>query len=366
MARTLTTLALVLAALGSTSARGQTPPAPKPDKKGNASLIYWQAFAVLPQLNPDRSKILDDWETVELAGPALPLLEDAKKSLALLHRGAHLANCDWGLSKDDGPDLLLPHLSKARELAKYALLRARSLLATGKQTAAVDDLVDVLALAHHIGVDSVLIGLVVQDAIETQGLEALARILPDLNAGACRHLANRLRSLPREGTFQDALRAEKDIILAGSIQQLQQAQVVPNKGLEAVLRAAGGPKGPVTLMEEVGAYYDEVAKLPPLPRDEFRKRLAELNKKLESNPFGKLLLPALQKVLAAEDRTQAKRALFQAALAVVQGGPEALKTIRDPFGDGPFEYRALKHGFELKSQLAHGPVATLVVGRGPR
>ena len=58
-------------------------------------------------------------------------------------------------------------------------------------------------------------------------------------------------------------------------------------------------------------------------------------------------------------------ALFQAALAVVRGGPDKLKEIKDPFGDGPFEYRALDKGFELKSKLlASGKPVTLVVGRG--
>jgi len=57
-------------------------------------------------------------------------------------------------------------------------------------------------------------------------------------------------------------------------------------------------------------------------------------------------------------------ALFKVALAVVQGGPEKLNGIQDPFGDGPFEYRPLDNGFELKSKLVikDHPV-TLTVGR---
>jgi hypothetical protein len=59
--------------------------------------------------------------------------------------------------------------------------------------------------------------------------------------------------------------------------------------------------------------------------------------------------------------------LFQAALAVVQGGPDKLKDIKDPFGDGPFEYRTLDKGFELKSKLLYQdkPV-TLTVGQGKK
>ena len=57
-------------------------------------------------------------------------------------------------------------------------------------------------------------------------------------------------------------------------------------------------------------------------------------------------------------------ALFKAALAVVKGGPDQLEAIKDPFGDGPFEYRNLEKGFELKSKLLFkGQPVALMVGR---
>ena len=60
---------------------------------------------------------------------------------------------------------------------------------------------------------------------------------------------------------------------------------------------------------------------------------------------------------------------LQAAIAVVTDGREALKKHKDPFGDGPFEYKALQDGgFELKSKVKipeKGPV-TLTVGRTPK
>ena len=57
--------------------------------------------------------------------------------------------------------------------------------------------------------------------------------------------------------------------------------------------------------------------------------------------------------------------MLEAAMAVVQGGPDKLKDIKDPFGDGPFEYRALDEGFELKSKLTfNAQPVSLTVGRG--
>jgi hypothetical protein len=70
---------------------------------------------------------------------------------------------------------------------------------------------------------------------------------------------------------------------------------------------------------------------------------------------------------ALKRRNETQKALFRAALTVVQGGPDKLKDIKDPFGDGPFQYRALDQGFELKSRLLFkGQPVLLTVGNGKR
>jgi hypothetical protein len=65
------------------------------------------------------------------------------------------------------------------------------------------------------------------------------------------------------------------------------------------------------------------------------------------------------------DQARARRAMFQAAVAIVhRGGPARPKEFEDPFGAGPFKYRALPKGFELLSKLTehqHKHV-TLTVG----
>ena len=60
-------------------------------------------------------------------------------------------------------------------------------------------------------------------------------------------------------------------------------------------------------------------------------------------------------------------ALLKAAIAVVQDGPNKLKDMKDPFGNGRFEYRPLEKGFELKSKLLFsGQPVTLTVGQGKK
>jgi hypothetical protein len=64
------------------------------------------------------------------------------------------------------------------------------------------------------------------------------------------------------------------------------------------------------------------------------------------------------------NRNQVRMAMLLAGIAVAEGGPEKLEDIKDPFGTGPFEYRALEHGFELKSKLiVEDQPVTLRIGR---
>lgn len=114
--------------------------------------------------------------------------------------------------------------------------------------------------------------------------------------------------------------------------------------------------------------YDQLAKMTALPWKEFDAQYPDFVKKAKAaNPLAGYLLPAMDKVVAAERRHQTQIALFKAALAVVQDGPDKLKEIKDPFGDGPFEYRTLEKGFALKSKLLFkGQPVMLTVGKGKK
>jgi hypothetical protein len=103
-----------------------------------------------------------------------------------------------------------------------------------------------------------------------------------------------------------------------------------------------------------------MAALPPEAFDARYPAFVERAK--AANPLASLNLPNKDTFIPAQRRAQARMALFRAALAVVQGGPGRLEDVKDPFGDGPFEYRALDRGFELKSKLLYqGKPVTLTV-----
>ena len=122
------------------------------------------------------------------------------------------------------------------------------------------------------------------------------------------------------------------------------------------------------LLEDVARVYDDLARVIALPRGEFAEQYPEFKRKTAAaNRLAAVLLPAVDKVRGVEDRNQARLALLMAAMAVADGGPDVLQDIRDPFGDGPFEYRAVDGGFELKSKLLHeGEPVTLIAGQRPR
>ena len=67
---------------------------------------------------------------------------------------------------------------------------------------------------------------------------------------------------------------------------------------------------------------------------------------------------------AKEQRHEARLAMLLAGIAVAESGPEKLKNLKDPFGNGPFEYHQTGNGFELQSQLKfEGQKVILKFGR---
>lgn len=234
-----------------------------------------------------QEKLLHEWNKVPLDATALKLIDSSRSSRMYLHRGARLQRCDWSLDYQDGIGLLLPHLAKARDLARLVALHARQEFAQGHWQAGVEDTTAILGLARHVGADPIMICLLVSYAIESIAIEATAPYLPELKALAPRLLAD-FEALPAAATFPQTVLNEKKHMAGWLIEKLKEE----------------------------------------------------------------------------EQRNQAQIALFKAALAVVRGGPGKLKDLKDPFDDGPFEYRAVGNGFELKSKLIFkGEPVTLVVGQ---
>ena len=303
-----------------------------------------------------------------------------------MHRGAALPRCDWSLDYEDGIFLRLPYLVKARTLARLAALHARQEFAQGHLEAGWQDVTDLLKLARQVESVPVQIVQLVGYVIETAAIEAAAPYLPELKSvrpeasAALDALPPRptlrqmvlmerqlgpmwlIRELKeaerrKEGSWQEVWKRVFDVIIATS-----EGQDIPNRDL---IQSVKTFEQAIRTLEGLLALYDELARMTDLPAKEFDVRYeAFIEKARAANLLAALGLSNMGKFVAAERRAQTRMALFRAALAVVQGGPDRLKDIKDPFGDGPFEYRASGEGFELKSKRLHqGKPVTLTVGQ---
>ena len=362
-------------------------PSAGPDLGANAALKYWQALQLLPPLDKNQEKILENWSKVPLDAASRELVGKGQMSLEYLRRGARLPRCDWGLEYGDGVRLVLPHMTMATTLSRLAALSARHEFAQGRWKAGADDVAALLGLARHVETDRLFIPYLVGCRIESIAIETAAPYLPQLKETLPSALSAVLDASPPGPTLAEIVLMEKQVAPSWLARELRAAEAHEKGSWHAVWKGvfeAPNEKGPdadeaslktiktfeqaIAALDDLVPWYDLLAQMTTLPRAEFDAQYLDFAKKSRvANPLAGILMPGMDRLVEVQRRTDARRALFNAALAVVQRGPDALKTIQDPFGDAPFEYRALDQGFELKSKLIfRGQPVTLTVGQGTK
>jgi hypothetical protein len=339
----------------------------------------------MPVLDSEEEKLLHEANKSALESDVAKLLKKSEMSLQYLRRGARIEHCDWSLDYDQGIFLPLPYAPKSRTLSRLAALDARHEFKQGHWKAAWEDVIAQLKLARHVETDPIAILQLLGCAIETTAIETAAPYLPELKPVLPEPALGSLEALPGRPTMGQMLLKEKEvgpIWLIHAIKEAEQAK--PGSWQEVWKRALGpaieGPKGEfealvqsaktydeaIKKLEDILPLYDELANLVALPWNEFEAKHAEFDKRSKAaNILAGFFVPAIDRLVATERRTEAQMALFKAALGVIAGGLDKLKDFKDPFGDGPFQYRALEKGFELKSKLLFkGQPVSLTVGGG--
>ena len=341
----------------------------------NAALAYWQAFAMLPPTDKDQDKVLSSALTAPLDKHASALIKQSQGSMKALRRATAMSHCDWGLDFSAGPHVVMPHLSKARQMARFAALHARKQFADGNADTALDVVGDIFVMSRHAGGDDVLISVLVQYAVESVGFGLVAPNLPNLDRDQIDSLSRQLDALPDGGSLLGALKLEQKIYVGWARQVIQNAE----SAAEAIrqLRTLteenheSDPDLPDITREQISVWldgttkdYEEIFELYDLPPEAFEARWAKLLKRIEaSNPFSNTVLPGLKGVRNARDKNAANWALFRAAIGVARDGVDSLASVKDPFGDGPFKYTKLAGGFRLTSQYRfRGEPVELTVG----
>lgn len=363
-------------------------PQSDPHTSGNAALQYWQAFALMPTLDKDQEKLLENWSTVSLDDEQVQKLLNgphdvphgyqttAQTSLMFLHRGAEVANCDWGLKYDDGMGMLMPHMSRSRDLARLAALRGRHAFERGNWKVGRNDARAIVTLGRHVGREPVLIARLVGYLIEDAAIDLVAPYVLKHKAPYPQALAM-FETLPPAATLPQTILVEKKYMCQWAIDKIKEEEKrKKGAGLELWKKFLEGAPDAEELLkiddveevleriEQTLPVYDELAGIAALPKEEFEARYPKFKERAKGdNPVVGVLLPAIDKVLEKEHRHKARFALLFAAIAVAQDGPEKLKEIKDPYGNGPFEYKELERGFELKSKLLfEGQPVTLTAG----
>jgi hypothetical protein len=349
-------------------------PDERSDLATNAALQYWQAFSQMPTPSEAQKKLVEDLTSDPRDPEAEKLLAASQTSLMYLHRGAALARCDWGLEYNDGISMLMPHLAKARDLARLAALDARRAFQRGNWKAARRDATSIMVLARHIGRDPVMINLLVRVGLEGLVVDVVAPYVPDLKASYA-DATTMFAAMPPAPTLEQSILFEKKWFAGWIVPKLQQEEQrrkgagmeLWKKFLDAdapdAVKNVARIEDVYQLIEEGIPVYDDLARLTALPNDQFDAQYPAFKQKIKAEkPVAALLLPSIEMLRSKVQRNDARMGMVLAAIAVVESGPEKLKEIKSPLG--PYEYRALDKGFELRSKLIYeGQPVTLTVGQ---
>lgn len=379
----------------------ESPKAKRTVRSPNAAVIYWQAFAAIPTLKDDDRKTLDA-ATASTSAPWSaeigPILARHRVALRELHRAAAVAPCDWQLDLDAGPNLLLPHLQKARELSRIALLHARVQFMAGDTDAAIDEVLAVKKMARDCGASPILIALLVEMAIEKSSTEVLAAHLPQFNDVQLGRIESALAKLSPPVPLTEIVQAEEELFgnwLARTLDAEAAKLADPQAGghlLQVLAKATGVEVLPATAtdgdsktkaeliaslsvadvrrcVEKLRSDYQELAVIAALPLDQRNSRAKAFEASLEQAAklrnrddveryFSTVFLPKIQNVLSREEQYLVRIQLLSQAVQVQRTGPSAVQ----PILGRKVVHERKSAGFELRCPTSAGN-ETVVVGK---
>lgn len=359
----------------------------------NPALIYYRAFLLAPEPMSG-----GDWDyffskngrTHNLPERFGKIVAGYDNEFKLVREAAkQKVPCDWGIDFSAGPNTMLPQLGRAKAVAQAAQVRAVWDLQHHRQTDACDDLLSALVLARNVSRDSALIGVLVQFANEAIIYSTIAQNFGQFPLQTLRQLADGINAAPAPGTVVDCIPTQKRCTFDWELNRLLELQkAYPDDDAKVMARfhvtvanaygntnfwarivaaSRGTSEGVIKLLREGKLILPRVAKLLALPRPEYEIQAKQFFADCHNsqNPFISESVPGWE-TRPREFRAQAQRAMVQAAVEYKLHGEAGLKTVKDPFGDGPFAFRrfvfkGVDRGFELKSAYAGANAPFLLI-----
>jgi len=380
----------------------------------NAAVVYWQAFATMPDLTHEEESILGEAEysaDTPLTSELEPIVARHEHALHELHRATRLHACDWQLDNDAGPNVLLPHLKYTQDLSRAALLRARLRFKAGETDAAIDDVLTVFKLARDCGSSPIEICTAMDASIEETANAVLAAHLPILTREQFDRIEKTLQHLPARADIVSVIRGEEMLGYGWLKREIDanaarlEDPVFREQFLRKILADFGlfEPDGPAedgddleakrayelycsmsaadlkVTLERLHAHYQTLARIAELPLADRPARIDQMDpppyiKKgfqivsfepkttAEAPTFlAYRISPKAEIEFFSEERYQIQSHLLKQAIRVQRDGPQALEQIPGRF----VEYKQTPTGFELRCTTGtpeKQPI-TLSVGR---
>jgi hypothetical protein len=323
-----------------------------------------------------------------------PILARFSTALAEMYRAGTVKPCDWNLDINAGPGLLLPHLQKARDLARAATLRAGSRFEAGQVDEAIDDVFATLTMGRAGDANPTLISLLVDYAIERLATDVLAQNLNKLDPEQLDRVADMLASLPAAATIDECMRWEERIFVDWFDRKVKAAiaesgdkqggyklleKIVVDLGMEFPPKTGDGDvKGqddsrwlrditPQEILGSIGQLQADYRKIRELMKDEqgrteaIAKFEAELKLRSEKGSdierrqyyFSGLALPSLTSVCKRIDERDERLRLLGLAIEYRRGGDKALE------GADGIDFEKFEAGFQIRSRRVDGAQVTV-------
>lgn len=348
----------------------------------NPALLYWREFAILPDFDSDQFQTLA--EQTEIDAAFRRYTERFNDTFRRLGKTDRLtAPCNWGDDLDEGPELLLPYLSKARDVARVGRLRVKVHLADNNESAAIDDLLSIHRLSSHVGSSPILINALVHYAMDKIFAATIAENLGSFSQESLRRLKAGLLRTPEAKPLADSIDTERRFMVGWFRQRLTEilhehggdnaGAREATKNLFGYLFTIGEAddvweafeaanakdvRGIIRLIDETNHEYDRLETVCRLPLAEAiqSSKAFDQESTASKNPIRREAFPAISKAVVRAAGNQVVRAMVLTAINYRLIGEAAFREAADPVSGAPFKVSEFKHdeavvGFILASEL---------------
>jgi hypothetical protein len=336
-----------------------------PDSAENAALRYWQAYAAMSRaLTPETKKRVDDHGSAPIDDVTADAIARCENALRLVRSGAKLPYCSWGLDLEAGPRPRLEDFDHVRGLTRLTNLSARQHFENGRNEQGIEDVFALIALARHVGIVDLAQYRGVQSAIELEATDTLGRYLPKLNPVELAAVQSRLKALPPVEGLKETVLLERRLFprwveteaknLKNEAEMRAFIMRLDLEDIEGICKAAeGNPERLLEMIAGTRKYMDEMIDLIDRSSDDFSSELVRFEFRMSvENRFAGQYFAMYDGFFSTQASRAVKYAMLQAASTLLIDGPQAFHNVKDPYGDGPFEYRKMEPGFELRSKLS--------------